>query len=232
MFYYAALYSQDDKHGEAIKCFLVKDSAGREERIGTMSDAFKHVNRHGDAYFLQCKTGADGKAKYSFARKLSGSPAKNLPDGYEVRENPESAQVTLRKVKPTLIRADEKQLLEAMIRGQKPKLLFIVDAEDRSLVVYTSDMDADVRVNMLSHIFPMNAQTACGMRDNMIANATYAKMMRFTLIDIEKRLFNMDRWCFMGSIDDWYFIEGERPLATLAEKYVRHLGEESFFELM
>ncbi len=66
----------------------------------------------------------------------------------------------------------------------------------------------------------------------ILASATYAKMMRFTLIDAKKRTFNLDRWCFMGSIDDWYFIEGDAPLAALATKYACHLGQDSFFELM
>lgn len=197
-----------------------------------MNDAFTHVNRHGDAYYLQCKTGSDRKPKYSFARKLTGSPVKNLPEGYEVRENPESGQVTLRKAKPSIIHPEEKRLLEETIRRQKPDLLFIVDVQDRALVVYTSDMDVDARVGLLSQMVPMDAQTAHSLKADMIANATYQKMMQFTLIDADKRQFNIDRWCFMGGIDDWYFIEGDQPLATLAEKYVRHLGEESFFELM
>jgi hypothetical protein len=66
----------------------------------------------------------------------------------------------------------------------------------------------------------------------MTANANYHKMMRFTLSDAEERLFSMDRWCFMGDIDDWYLIEGDQTLVVLAEKYVRHLGKESFFDLM
>lgn len=197
-----------------------------------MNDAFMYVNRYGDAYYLQCKTGGAGKFKYSFARKLTGSPAKNLPEGYEVRENPESGQVTLRKAKPSAVHPEEKRLLEDIIRKQKPDLLFIVDVQDRALVVYTSDMDADARVDLLSQMVPMDAQTARSLKADMITNATYHKMMQFTLINADRRLFNMDRWHFSGSIDNWYFIEGDQPLATLAEKYVRHLGEESFFELM
>jgi hypothetical protein len=197
-----------------------------------MNDAFTHVNRHGDVYYLQCKTGTDAKCKYSFARKLTSSPVKHLPEGYEVRENPASGQVTLRKAKPSVIRPEEKWLLEDMIRKQKPDLLSIVDVQERSLVVYTSDMDADARVGLLSQMVPMDAQTARRLKVDMIANATYQKMMQFTLIDADNRLFNLDRWCFMGSIDNWYFVEGDQPLSALAEKYVRHLGEESFFELM
>jgi hypothetical protein len=197
-----------------------------------MSDAFQHVNRMGDSYRLQSKPGKDGKRKFSFARKLTGEPVQRLPEGYEVREHPESGQVVLRKLKPSPIRAEEKRLLEQTIRKQARGVLFIVDVDDRALVVYTADMEADARVDLLRQIFPMDAATATKMKADMIGRARYMKMMRFTLIDPENRLFNLDRWCFMGSIDDWFFIEAAAPLSVLAGKYVRHLGQESFFDLM
>jgi hypothetical protein len=59
----------------------------------------------------------------------------------------------------------------------------------------------------------------------------YQKMLRFTLTDETTGQFSVDRWCFRGSIDDWFFLDcGE--LRKLVEKYCRHLGKESFFELM
>ena len=200
-----------------------------------MSKAYQHLNRMGDAYFLQSKRGKAGQLQYTFARKLTGTPVERVPEGYEPRENPESGQVTLRRIKPSAIRAEEKQLLEQAIRTHAKGLPFIVDMEDRSLVVYTSDMDAgnaEERINFLREMLPMDAAAAGRMKADILANARYARMMRFTLIDAENRLFNMDRWCFRGSIDDWYFIAGNTPLAGLAEKYVGHLGKESFFELM
>jgi hypothetical protein len=57
-------------------------------------------------------------------------------------------------------------------------------------------------------------------------------MMRFVLSDPASRTFDAERWCFLGSIDDWYFLEAGKPLATLLKKYLRHLGKQSFYELM
>ena len=58
------------------------------------------------------------------------------------------------------------------------------------------------------------------------------RAMRFTLADPEARLFQVERWCFKGSIDNWFFLEGGKPLVDLVRKYVKHIGKESFFELM
>jgi hypothetical protein len=57
--------------------------------------------------------------------------------------------------------------------------------------------------------------------------------LKFRLCDDDKRLFSASRWCYRGSIDDWFPLFGDsKPLSKLANNYCRHIGEESFFELM
>ncbi len=196
-----------------------------------MSNAFQYVNRKGDIYYLQSKAGSSGQLKYSFSRKPGAQPVAALPNGYEVREHPETAQVVIRRHKPSQIHADEKSQLEESIRQQAKRLLFIVDLEDRSLIVYTSDMDADVRLMALRGIAPMDEETALRTHHWMLTHARYSKMLRFTLTDRKTRLFSLERWCLSGSIDNWIWIDGDSTLPKLADKYVRHLGQESFFEL-
>jgi len=62
-------------------------------------------------------------------------------------------------------------------------------------------------------------------------STTYSPMMRFILEDEEKRLFSVERYCFRGSVDDWIQIGGAQHLKTVVEKFMPHLGRESFFEL-
>jgi hypothetical protein len=56
-------------------------------------------------------------------------------------------------------------------------------------------------------------------------------MLRFVLIDNAKRKFIAERYCFLGSIDDWINIGGPDRLENLTKKFLKHLGKESFFEL-
>lgn len=198
----------------------------------TMIDAFEHINRMGDVYRLQSKPGGDGRPRYSFARKITGAPAAAIPDGYEAREDPVSAQVTLRKIKPTAILPREKLLLETTIARSTKGVLFIVDVEPKAMIVYTSDIEVESRLGMVRTILPMDEMTARRMRASIMRNARYQKVMRFTLDDADKRLFSLDRWHFSGSIDNWYSLAWGRPLGALAEEYVKHLGQESYFELM
>jgi len=57
--------------------------------------------------------------------------------------------------------------------------------------------------------------------------------LKFRLCDDDKRLFEVSRWCYRGSIDDWIpLFARSKSLSELANNYCRHIGEESFFELM
>jgi hypothetical protein len=64
------------------------------------------------------------------------------------------------------------------------------------------------------------------------ARAHYMKMLRFTLCDENRRLYSVDRWCFLGSIDDWFPLKSSLPLDRAVATYAPHLGQESFYELM
>ena len=59
----------------------------------------------------------------------------------------------------------------------------------------------------------------------------FHQMLRFSLRDEKTRRFSVDRWCFRGGIDDWFPLGGGE-LSKVVEKYCRHIGKESFFELM
>lgn len=51
-------------------------------------------------------------------------------------------------------------------------------------------------------------------------------MMRFKLANPQKRLFVAERFCFLGRIDDWIYLDGPDPLEPLVRKYAGHLGKE------
>jgi hypothetical protein len=64
-----------------------------------------------------------------------------------------------------------------------------------------------------------------------LPRAHYTAMLRFTLIDKEARIFVAERFCFRGSVDDWIPIAGPNTLAAHVRKFVKHLGQESFYDL-
>lgn len=58
----------------------------------------------------------------------------------------------------------------------------------------------------------------------------YHSDMRFGLVDKQDRLFQPQRYCYRGSIDDWIDIDAADQLEPLIAKYVKHIGQESMFE--
>ena len=196
--------------------------------------AVEHVNRKGDRYYLQSGKTRSGKPRYYFGRKLTGTPVEEVPDGYEIHESPETGQVHVRRSKPTEIRPVEREMLCEAIRRFAGLEYFLVDAEGNSLVVYLpagEEKAIDDLIEMLGSFALPGSVRERGVKDSIMSRSQYSKMMRFEVADGEGRLFIVQRWCFLGSMEDWVFLEGPAPLSELVGKYVRHLGKESFFEL-
>ena len=96
----------------------------------------EYTNRKGNVYILQAGKTKTGKPHYWCGRKLTGKPLNAVPAGYEFREDPASAIVTLRKVRPTEISSLEIQIVSDGLRKHAGLEYFIVDVDGDSLVVY------------------------------------------------------------------------------------------------
>lgn len=106
-----------------------------------------------------------------------------------------------------------------------------MEVDENALIVHLPDTDADEVARFLSRDFGSSSRIEA-VRQNMILRSRFSKMMRFKLCDPGQRLFDCARWCFLGGIDNWFFLSGSAPLADLVARYVKHLGKQSFFELM
>jgi hypothetical protein len=113
-----------------------------------------------------------------------------------------NAQVFLRKKTPQLVTDEEIAVVEAAIRRHAAGLNYIADVKGNQIVVYEGQ------------------------------GGHFHQMLRFTMSDEKTRRFLVERWCFRGSIDDWFPLLGGGKLPQIVEKYCRHLGRESFFDLM
>jgi hypothetical protein len=55
-------------------------------------------------------------------------------------------------------------------------------------------------------------------------------VLRFILEDEEARVYRAERWCYLGSIDDWIFVD-TGPLERMAQRMIPTLGTDAFYEL-
>jgi hypothetical protein len=197
--------------------------------------ALEYTNRKGDIYFLQEGKTKTGKPKYYFARKLRAAAIDKVPRGFEVRENPVDAVVTLRRAKLTQIDPLEKKFVEDRVRRYAGIEHFIVDVDGDNIIIYLPGNEETGLDKLVSDMLGPLAALAMGqnIRDKIIANMIFSPMLRFELIDSEERLFTALRWCFCGSIDDWiHLFSAPQTLADLTERFARHLGKDSFHELI
>ncbi len=195
--------------------------------------SLEYVNRKDERYFLYQGTTKTGKPKYFCSRKptASGVPADAMPDGYEWRESPETGTVTVRRIVVTQIDPTERELVCQAIGELTDLTTFIVDTTERSLVIYVSDREQDETLREAATVRLRHAGMGW-LNDWASKYANYSAMMRFVLRDKTERLFTVDRWCTRGSSERWLWLGGPEPLGQLVPMFVRHLGRDSFYDLV
>src|SRR6266699_5226540 len=188
-----------------------------------------HTNAKGKTYYLHQGTTKTGKPTYHFSMQSEGSLAASIPEGFEIYENP-NAQVFLRKIPPKLITEEERQVVEAGMRISADVKDYKIDVKGKAIVIYTADQNVETLADVFKGLSPTpsaNRQLMSLLRKEI----QYSPMLQFLLEDEQRRLFTAQRYCFRGSIDDWIDI-GYGSLTTLVKQYVKHLGKESYFELL
>ena len=184
----------------------------------------QYTNRAGKKYHLHIGRTARGNDKCFFSLKKDGDLAESIPNGYEIYENV-NAQVFLRKIQPKTIRDEELKIIAHEIQRHANPNRYRYDVKKNIITVYEMNQD----IENLSDFFEFADKAK--LEKHLLENATYSPIMRFILDDKEKRLFVTERFCFLGSVDDWIYIGGPDSLSREAKTFIKHLGKESFFEL-
>ena len=103
-----------------------------------------------------------------------------------------------------------------------------VSCKKNTISVYIADQNIDA----LKIIEELRQFTNKGAVDDILKQTiTYSEKMQFILHDSKERIFMARRYCYLGSVDDWMLIGEPDTLKNLAEKYVVHPGQDSYFEL-
>jgi hypothetical protein len=201
---------------------------GRQQVTRSAAVPITHTNAKGKTYYLHQGTTKTGKPKYYFAMESNGALAESIPAGFEIYENP-NAQVFLRRIPPKVITDEERQVVEDGMRKYAEVQDYKIDVKGNAIVVYTADQDIETLAGLFKDIYP-DPTTNPQLRTLLRNEIHYSPMLQFLLEDAQRRLFTAQRYCFVGSIDDWIDI-GYGPLPTLVKRYVKHLEKESYFDL-
>ena len=188
-----------------------------------------HTNAKGQTFSLYQGTTKTGKAKYYFAMQSEGSLAQAIPAGYEIYENP-NAQVFLRRIPPKIITDEECQIVDEGMRTYATVKDYKIDVKGNAILIYTAEQDIEALADIFKDTHPdplENVELMTTLRQVI----HFSPMLVFQLVDGTRRTFQTQRYCFLGSVDDWIEIGKPGALSTLVKKYVKHLGQDSYVEL-
>ncbi|MEO1685278.1 MAG: hypothetical protein AAFS06_18720 [Cyanobacteria bacterium J06631_12] len=192
--------------------------------------AITYTNRKQKTYYLHQGKTKTGKPKYFFSLKAEGALVTTVPDGYEIYENP-NAQVFLRKVPSKIILDDEISATEQGLAQFSEVQHFMIDAKKNVVSVFTPSQNVALISDLLMSTAAQFGRSQQDVDALLEQSLDYTTDLRFVLVDKQKRLFQAQRYCYLGRVDDWIDIGGVDQLGVLVERYVGHLGKESMFEL-
>ena len=190
----------------------------------------EYKNRKGKTYYLHMGKTKTGKPKYYFSmKKNEGKLIDATPKGYEIYEHPVNAQVFLRKKLPQVITDLEKRIVKRELENAPSSRWYLSDIKGKEIIIYESNQNVD----NLKEIFGSfaNFNDSLFVDEALGISVDYAPIMKFILEDEKKRTFIANRYCYLGSIDDWIFLGGPGPLKEIAKDNIKHLGKESLFEI-
>lgn len=213
--------------------------------------SFEYTNRKGVTYYLHARTSREGKTHYTLKRSQEGALAE-LPAGYEVVENV-NGQASIRRVRTRQITAEEEAEVQSSL-AQCRLEAYRFEVKDAQITIFEPDRDPRDMAGDFNPFQMMpggigeRVKAMLGerfgdavveryvrerqerLRAALEKTTRYAPVMRFELIDRSRRLFEVARMTYRDE-GGWHTLD-VLPLAAATRRYVKHLGRDSFFELV
>ena len=137
----------------------------------------------------------------------------------------------MRKKRPKIITNIEKHLVEKYAKQITHSKRYRVDCKGECITIYESDADIwelKGRLGDLLKHTPLRSGMNVDEAMSTIVGAAdqnYTAMLRFRLVDKERRTFAAERFCFRGAIDDWIFLGGPDDLKKLSQEQLPEVAD-------
>ena len=191
-----------------------------------------YTNRKGQMYVLCQGTTKNGKPRYYFSREAKDEALEQIPVGYRISESVNGI-VSLVKDQPQFIYPEEVAILEAALKQHPKGRNYRVSVKRDQILIYElvgPDAEEISAIFGKFSIFPVGRTTE-KIQERLDQTARFTPAVRLTLVDAEQRTYIAERWCYLGSIDDWVGVDSPDKLEALARRLAPKLGTEDFFDL-
>jgi hypothetical protein len=91
---------------------------------------------------------------------------------------------------------------------------------DRIEIYEQVGLDLDDLIARFSKKMPLTTGQVERLRESQERSAQFTPVMRFILVNAERRTFCAERWCYLGSIDDWIDVGPMGPVDDLARRLI------------
>ena len=189
-----------------------------------------YTNRKGQTYVLCQGTTKTGKRRYFFARERKGEALDAIPSGYHIEESVNGV-VSLVKDRLQLIEPEELAAVEGALKRHPQSGNYRLQVKDNQIVVYERQgPDIEALNAMFGRLGPLPPRAV----ESLEQSAHYIPIVRFVLLDRDKRVFAAQRWHFSGTrqrVDDWIDTGRSGQIETAARALIPRLGTDEFFDL-
>lgn len=181
-----------------------------------------HISRDGKAYYLRCSLTKSGIKKYIFSTTNSKDCITAIPDGYEIYEPP-NGNIFLRRIIKEPLAQEEMLIIHDIMAKHCKGAQYILDVKKNGMGIYVDEKYGNSKNSLELAYLSINVS---GYR-----KIIYDPCFRISKDDSNNE-YIIERFCFLGKVNDWMYIEKGKNLKKLCEKYIPHIGKESFFEIM
>ena len=193
-----------------------------------------YTNRKGVIYTLCSTSTKTGKPRYVFAREPRGEPLDEIPEGWRISESVNGI-VSLVRDRPSQILPEELAAVEAAVaRHPKAHNYRVTVKRDQVLVYERQGPDAEEIAAAFAGLDLGLGGRLGQLREILDQGAQFTPVLRFVLEDDDtaQRTFHTERWCHLGSIDDWIYVGTSGPLDQLVREWIPRLGSDAFFGMV
>jgi hypothetical protein len=181
-----------------------------------------YTNRRNEKVYLKTAPTKSGKLQYCAVKNISKMNPDELldyiPEGYEFYENPREAMVYFRRIPRYNTTDAEVEIVDSVMKQHETVSDYIIEKGADEIIIFVSQMNK-------------NDEQYLGYRE-LIAGLhfyrRYEDVMKFVKTG---KTYKAQRYCWRSSVDDWITLESGKDLKFLAEKYCKHIGKDSYYEL-